>query len=145
QGTLVETGCVDALFGAQRVWDMFASWFGRRGIDGRGHGYPILVGLDEENAFWSGSYVAIGHNLAGRYIGSLDVVGHEFGHALDGTTPGGPAGNGVAEATGDIVGTATEFFTDSPNDPPDFSIGEEVDVVGTGPIRLMYNPALLGD
>jgi zinc metalloprotease ZmpA len=145
QGTLVETDCVDAMFGAQRAWDMFGTWFARRGIDGLGHGYPILVGLDEENAFWSGSYVAIGHNLAGRYIGSLDVVGHEYGHALDETTPGGSAGNGVAEATGDIIGTAAEFFANSPNDPPDFTIGEEDDVVGTGPIRVMYDPALLGD
>jgi Zn-dependent metalloprotease len=144
-GTRIETGCVDALYSVQRLWDMLGAWFGRSGIDGNGHGFPLRVGLNDVNAFWSGSYVAIGRNTAGRFIGSLDVVGHEFGHAVDAATPGGPSGNGVAEATGDIIGTAAEFFADDPHDPPDFSIGEEIDIVGTGPFRQMYNPSLVGD
>ena len=144
-GSLIETGCVDALFSAEREWDMFRAWFGRNGIDGDGHGFPIQVGLDAPTAFWGGSYVAIGHNTAGRYIGAFDVVGHELGHALDSTTPGGSAGNGVREATGDIIGTALEFFARDPHDPPDFTIGEQVNILGDGPIRRMYNPALVGD
>jgi Zn-dependent metalloprotease len=144
-GTRIETGCVDAMHSEQREWDMFAAWFGRSGIDGAGHGYPLRVGLAEPNAYWSGSYVAIGRNAAHRFIGSLDVVGHEFGHALDASTPGGPAGNGVREATGDIIGTAVEFFAADGGDRPDFTIGEEIDIDGTGPYRRMYNPALVGD
>jgi Zn-dependent metalloprotease len=143
-GTRVETGCVDAMYSEQRSWDMFAAWFGRAGIDGAGHGYPVRVGLPAPNAFWSGTYVAIGRNRAGRYIGALDVVGHEFGHALDATTPGGPAGNGVSEATGDIIGTAVEFFAADPHDRPDFTIGEKIDIDGTGPYRRMYDPASTG-
>jgi zinc metalloprotease ZmpA len=144
-GTRIETGCVDALHSEEREWDMFAAWFGRSGIDGAGHGYPLRVGLDEPNAYWSGSYVALGRNAAHRFIGSLDVVGHELGHALDASTPGGPAGNGVAEATGDIIGTAVEFFAADPADPPDFTIGEQINLDGTGPYRRMYDPALVGD
>jgi len=143
-GTRIETGCVDALYSVQRLWDMFGAWFGRSGIDGSGHGYPVLVGLRQVNAFWSGSYVAIGYNTANRYIGALDVVGHEFGHALDATTPGGRSANGVSEATGDIIGTALEFFANDRHDPPDFSIGEEVNLVGVGPYRQMYDPSLFG-
>jgi Zn-dependent metalloprotease len=144
-GTRIETGCVDALYAVQREWDMLGAWFGRNGIDGTGHGYPLRVGLDAVNAFWSGSYVAIGRNTANRFISALDVVGHEFGHAVDATTPGGHSGNGVSEATGDIIGTSVEFFANNRNDPPDFSIGEEVDVVGRGPFRQMYDPSLVGD
>jgi Zn-dependent metalloprotease len=144
-GTNLETGCVDALFTVQREWDMFGSWFGRSGITGTGRGFPIDMGLNDENAFWDGSRVAVGHNTAGAWIGSFDVVGHEFGHALDSNTPGGTSANGVSEATGDLMGTSLEFFANNANDPPDFTIGEEVNLVGSGPIRVMYNPSLVGD
>jgi Zn-dependent metalloprotease len=144
-GTAIETGCVDALFAVQREWDMFASWFGRNGINGSGRGFPLRVGLNDLNAFWNGSSVAIGHNQANQFISSFDVVGHEFGHALDSNTPGGASANGVSEATGDIMGTSLEFFANNANDPPDFSIGEEVNLVGNGPIRQMFNPSLVGD
>lgn len=144
-GTNIETGCVDALYSVQREWDMFGSWFGRSGINGSGGGFPLRVGLNDLNAFWNGSYVAIGHNQSNQYISSFDVVGHEFGHALDSNTPGGQSGNGVSEATGDIMGTSLEFFANNANDPPDYSIGEEVNLVGSGPIRQMYDPSLVGD
>lgn len=144
-GTSIETGCVDALYSVQREWDMFGTWFGRSGINGSGGGFPVKVGLNDLNAYWDGSSVSIGHNQANQYISSMDVVGHEFGHALDSNTPGGQSGNGVSEATGDIMGTSLEFFTNNPNDPPDYSIGEEVNLVGSGPIRQMYNPSLVGD
>lgn len=144
-GTSIETGCVDALYSVQREWDMFGTWFGRSGINGNGGGFPLFVGLNDVNAYWDGSGVSIGHNQSNQYISSFDVVGHEFGHALDSNTPGGQSGNGVSEATGDIMGTSLEFFANNPNDPPDFSIGEEVNLVGSGPIRQMYNPSLVGD
>ncbi|HEY9391025.1 MAG TPA: M4 family metallopeptidase [Mycobacteriales bacterium] len=145
-GTNIETGCVDALFTVQHEWNMLSSWLGRNGINGSGSGFPVFVGLNQVNAFWNGSSVHVGHNQAGAWIGSLDVVGHEFGHAVDATTPGGISANGVSEATGDIFGTLTEFFTNNTTfDPPDYSIGEEVNLVGTGPIRQMFNPSLVGD
>ena len=143
--TNVETGCVDSYYSVQREWDMFGSWFGRSGINGSGGGFPVDVGLNDLNAFWDGSRVAIGHNQAGAWIGSMDVVGHEFGHALDSTTPGGQSGNGVSEATGDIMGTSLEFFANNPNDPGDYTIGEEINLVGSGPIRVMYDPSQVGD
>jgi Zn-dependent metalloprotease len=144
-GTNIETGCVDALFSVQHEWNMLSSWLGRNGINGSGRGFPIRMGLNDENAFWNGSYVAVGHNTAGDWISSLDVVGHEFGHAVDSNTPGGSSANGVSEATGDIFGALSEAFTNSPNDPPDYQVGEEVNLVGSGPIRLMYNPSGVGD
>ena len=146
-GTSVETGCADALYSVQREWDMLGSWLGRSGINGKGSGFPVYVGLNAVNAYWDGSAVSIGHSTAGRWISSLDVVGHEFGHAIDSTTPGGMSANGVSEATGDIFGALSEFYANqpAPYDTPDYSVGEEVDLAGYGPIRQMYNPALVGD
>ncbi|MEU7901370.1 M4 family metallopeptidase [Actinoplanes sp. NPDC049118] len=149
-GTNLETACVDALWGAQREVDMFSGWFNRNGILGNGNNPPIRVGLADVNAYWNGSYVNFGHNQANtRQATPIDVVGHEMGHAVFQTTPGGAgSGNengGINEATGDIFGALTEAYANSPLDPPDYEVGEEVDLVGDGPIRYMYNPSLAGD
>ena len=149
-GTNLETACVDALWGAQREVDMFSSWFNRNGILGTGSNPPIRVGLADVNAYWNGSYVNFGHNQANtRQATPIDVVGHEMGHAVFQTTPGGAgSGNengGINESTGDIFGALTEAYANSPLDPPDYQVGEEVDLVGDGPIRYMYNPSIAGD
>ena len=63
--------------------------------------------------------------------------------------PGGSSGDnetgGMNEATGDIFGALTEAYAANPNDPADFTVGEEADLVGDGPIRYMYNPSIVGD
>ncbi|MCA2223246.1 M4 family metallopeptidase [Nonomuraea aurantiaca] len=149
-GTNLETGCVDALYSVQREWDMLRDWLGRNGINGSGRGFPARVGLADVNAYWNGSYTNFGHNQANtRQATNIDVVAHEFGHAIFQTTPGGAgSGNengGINEGTGDIFGALTEHYANNPNDPPDYLVGEEVDLVGEGPIRNMYNPSALGD
>ena len=149
-GTNLETACVDALYAVQREWDMLGTWLGRNGINGSGSGFPARVGLNDVNAFWNGSFTSFGHNSANtQQATSMDVVAHEFGHAIFQTTPGGAgSGNengGLNEGTGDVFGALTEHFANNPNDPPDFEVGEEVNLVGGGPIRFMYNPSLAGD
>jgi hypothetical protein len=149
-GTNLETACVDALYAVQREWDMLGSWLGRNGINGSGGGFPARVGLNDANAFWNGSFTSFGHSSDNqRQATPIDVVAHEFGHAIFQTTPGGSgSGNengGLNESTGDIFGALTEAFANNPNDPPDFQVGEEVNLVGNGPIRFMYNPSLAGD
>jgi len=149
-GTDAETACVDALWGAQREVDMLSAWLGRNGIKGDGSTPPIRVGLAAVNAYWNGSYVNFGRNQANdRQATPIDVVGHEYGHAIFQNTPGGiGSGNengGINESTGDIFGTLTEAYANSPLDPPDYQLGEEADLLGTGPLRYMYNPSLAGD
>ncbi|MBB5873273.1 Zn-dependent metalloprotease [Allocatelliglobosispora scoriae] len=149
-GTNLETACVDALYAVQKEWDMLGAWLGRSGINGSGGGFPARVGLNEVNAYWNGSYTNFGHNQANTGQATpIDVVAHEFGHAIFQTTPGGAGtGNengGLNESTGDIFGALTEAYADNPNDPADFTVGEEVNLVGSGPIRYMYNPATNGD
>ncbi|GIG63013.1 zinc metalloprotease [Longispora fulva] len=146
-GTDRETGCVDALFAAQHEWDMLKNWLGRSGIDGQGHGFEVRVGLGDVNAYWvpQDSHIEIGHNKAGNWITSMDVVGHEFGHGLDQYTGGGAAGDGehgLGEGTGDIFGALTEAYANEPSqyDSPDYLVGEMIDLEGKGPIRNMAEP-----
>ncbi|WP_412542384.1 M4 family metallopeptidase [Longispora sp. K20-0274] len=152
QGTDKETGCVDAMFAAQREWDMLKSWYGRDGIDGRGNAFQIRVGLQEENAYWTGGsapYIKIGYNSSTdkNWLSSLDVVGHEFGHGLDQYTGGGSTADsgeaGLGESTGDIFGALTEAYANEPSqyDPPDFTVGEMVNFRGMPMLRNMYDPS----
>jgi zinc metalloprotease ZmpA len=142
-----ETGCVDALFAAQTELKMLNQWLGRNGFNGSGGGWPIRVGLNDQNAYYDGTQVQLGKNTANQWITSLDVVAHELGHGIDDTTPGGISGSGTQEFVADAFGAATEWFANEPAayDPPDFLVGEEVNLVGNGPIRNMYNPSALGD
>lgn len=146
--TTRETGCVDALYSAQREKAMLSTWLGRNGMDGAGGWVPIRVGLNDVNAYYDGRKVAVGHTSSGgRWIGSIDVVAHEFGHGIDDHTPGGISGSGTQEFVADTFGAATEWFDNqaAPYDKPDFTVGEQVNLVGSGPIRYMYDPSLAGD
>ena len=138
-----ETGCVDALFGVQTETRMLTQWLGRNGFDGNGGGWPIRVGLQQQNAFYDGTQVQIGHNTAGQWVGSIDVVAHEFGHGIDDHTPGGISRAGTQEFVADTFGASTEWFANEPApfDTPDFTVGEKINLVGSGPIRNMANPS----
>ncbi|MEU7004434.1 M4 family metallopeptidase [Nonomuraea sp. NPDC046570] len=149
-GTDLETACVDALFAAGKEWDMLSSWLGRDGINGTGGGFPARVGLSDVNAYWNGSFTNFGRSQdSQRQVTPIDVVAHEYGHAIFQTTPGGSTGSnekgGLNESTGDIFGALTEWFANEPAnlDPPDYSVGEEVNLVGSGPIRYMHQPSLI--
>ncbi|GAB1693694.1 M4 family metallopeptidase [Krasilnikovia sp. M28-CT-15] len=144
-GTSKETGCVDAFYVAQKQTGMLSSWLGRNGQNGNGGAWPIRVGLNDQNAYYDGTQVQIGKNTANQWISSADVVGHELGHGIDDNTPGGISRGNTQEFVADTFGAATEAFANNPNDPPDYQVGEEVNLVGSGPIRYMYNPSLAGD
>jgi Zn-dependent metalloprotease len=142
-----ETGCVDALFAAETEERMLTQWLGRNSFDGNGGGWPIRIGLNDLNAFYDGTQVQIGHNQQNQWISSLDVVAHELGHGIDDHTPGRLSRRGTQEFVADVFGATTESFANESAqfDPPDFLVGEEINLVGTGPIRNMFNPSALGD
>jgi hypothetical protein len=138
---------VDALFGTQTEARMLSQWLGRNAQDGAGGAWPIRVGLADVNAFYDGTQIQVGHNNANRWIGSIDVIAHENGHGIDDHTPGGISGSGTQEFVADTWGAATEWFANEPApfDVPDFTVGEQINLVGNGPIRNMFNPSALGD
>ncbi|WP_157244781.1 M4 family metallopeptidase [Nonomuraea typhae] len=130
------TACVDVLYGAQRMSDMLRDWLGRNGINGTGGSFPACVA----SSVGCPVPFPLSPNLRG-FLTSLDLVGHQYGHAVYATTPGGTgSGNesgGLLEGTSDILGTLTEAYTANPNDPPDYEIGEEAGP----PLRIMYQPS----
>ncbi|MBE1580235.1 M4 family metallopeptidase [Amycolatopsis roodepoortensis] len=145
-GTDLETACVDALFGVQTEWKMLGEWLGRNGINGNGGGFPAYVGLNQANAYWNGSSTTYGRSSdSQRQATPMDVVAHEYGHAIFQTTPGGAgSGNengGLNESTGDIFGAITEHYANNAKDTPDYDVGEGVNLVGRGPIRYMNQPS----
>ncbi|MFI0352822.1 M4 family metallopeptidase [Actinomadura sp. 9N407] len=161
-GSNLETACVDAMRGAQAEFDMAKGWLERNGLTGTGRGWPMRVGLNQANAYWNGSYANFGRNSSGtRQATPTDVVAHELGHGIFQVTPGGSGGSnekgGLNESTGDIFGALTEWYLNEPRvseqisgttallnyDPPDYLVGEEVDLVGRGPIRNMPNPSAI--
>ena len=145
-GTSKETGCVDAFYSAEQERLMLANWLGRNGMNGSGGWVPIRVGLNDVNAYYDGTQVQIGHRQGTNdWIGAIDVVAHEFAHGIDDKTPGGISGSGTQEFVADTFATATEFYANNPADPADYTIGEEINLVGAGPIRDMSNPGNVGD
>ncbi|GAA2829801.1 M4 family metallopeptidase [Kitasatospora paracochleata] len=145
--TSKETGCVDAEYVAQGEFRMLAQWLGRNGMDGNGGAWPIRVGLADVNAYYDGSQVQVGHNNANQWISAVDVLAHEMGHGIDDHTPGGISGSGTQEFIADVYGASTEAFMNEPAPyaVPDFLVGNQVNLVGTGPIRNMYNPSLISN
>lgn len=149
-GTNLETACVDVLYSVDKEVDMLSAWLGRSGVKGNGTSYPARVGLNDVNAYFDGTKTNFGHSQDNaRQLTAIDIVAHENGHGVFETTPGASTGDnetgGMNEATGDIFGALTEAYANNANDPADFTVGEEADLVGDGPIRYMYNPSVLGD
>ncbi|RSN11791.1 peptidase M4 family protein [Nonomuraea sp. WAC 01424] len=149
-GTDFETACVDVLYAIDTEWDMLKTWLGRDGFNGLGDGYPARVGLNDINAYWTGSYAAFGRTSdSQRQLTSMDVVAHEYGHIVFATTPGLDLGDNekaiLNESTGDILAALTEQYANQPAafDPPDYTVGEEINIVGSGPLRYMYKPSLI--
>ncbi|RJQ68762.1 M4 family peptidase [Pseudonocardiaceae bacterium YIM PH 21723] len=143
----VESAAVDAAYAAEKEWDLLKDWFGRNGFDGKGNGFPAYVGWNANNAHWTGSYTEFGYNGSPKQqLTAIDVVGHEYGHAIfqfsgiDGTENGETAG--INESVADIFGTLTEFYANNPVDKPDYTEGENTG--SPTPLRYLYKPSLDG-
>lgn len=114
-----QTAVVDGLFGMQATWDMFKDVFGRFGYNNAfyaGHAY-VHVGTDWDDA----SYSSLSGNISVGDSGStnrssrttLDTLAHEYGHGLNDFTAnlgGNNEGEGLNEASSDIIGEISEAF-----------------------------------
>ncbi len=150
RGASLETACVDVLYAVAQQWAMLSRWLGRDGVLGDGSGVPARVGWQRADAMFTGRYTAYGYSRdKARTLTSLDVVGHENGHAVFESTPGGSLSGeetgALSEGAGDILGTLTEAYADNPRDDPDYLIGEQASPYGTGALRNLADPAAVGD
>ena len=143
-----QSAAVDAHYGAGKTYDYYNTQLGRAGIwnNGTGARSRVHYGQNYVNAFWDGTQMTYGDgaNNAAPLV-ELDVAGHEMSHGVTENTAGlaysGDAG-GLNEATSDIFGTGVEWYTNNPNDTPDYLIGEEINLNGNGtPLRYMDKPS----
>ena len=126
---------------------MLSTWLGRNGIDGAGGGGPIRVGLNDVNAFYDGTQVQIGHNQAPT-SGSARSTSSPTRSATASTTTRRAASPAAAPRSSSPTRSAPRPSgspTSRAVDTPDFLVGEKINLVGSGPIRNMYNPSLVGD
>ncbi|WP_082578198.1 M4 family metallopeptidase [Lysobacter sp. Root690] len=161
QMTNIERTGVEAHYGVSKTWDYYKKFYDRVGIFGDSLGvqsfvnvtftYFFFIDVGGTNAFWDGEakrmvYGNGDYGVSNPVVG-LDVAGHEMSHGVTQATSGlmysGDAG-GLNEATSDIHGTLVEFFDNSPKDPPDYLIGENVMLSGV-PLRYMFKPSLDAD
>ncbi|GAA0658600.1 M4 family metallopeptidase [Kitasatospora atroaurantiaca] len=145
-----ESAAVDAYFGAAKTWDFYKNTFSRNGIRNDGVGALSRVHYDTGyvNAFWDDSCFCMtygdGQNDSAP-LTEIDVAGHEMTHGVTSATAGlnysGESG-GLNEATSDIMGTMVEWYANLPANPPNYWIGELINLNGNNtPLRYMDQPS----
>ncbi|MGW7441767.1 M4 family metallopeptidase [Kitasatospora sp. NPDC054795] len=145
-----ESAAVDAQFGAATTWDFYKNTFGRSGIrnDGVGALSRVHYGSNYVNAFWDDSCFCMSYgdgNNDTAPLTEIDVAGHEMSHGVTAATANlnysGESG-GLNEATSDIMGTMVEWYANLPSNPPNYWIGELINLRGDGsPLRYMDQPS----
>ena len=107
---------------------------------------PIRVGLNDLNAYYDGTQVQIGQNQAGR-VDRLAGRRRATSSATASTTTRRAASPAAAPRSSSPTSSARppRPSPTTRDDPPDYQVGEEINLVGQGPIRNMYNPSAVGD
>ncbi|MFJ8471493.1 M4 family metallopeptidase [Kitasatospora sp. NPDC094011] len=145
-----ESAAVDAQFGAATTWDFYKNTFNRNGIrnDGVGALSRVHYGSNYVNAFWSDDCFCMSYGDGSNNsapLTEIDVAGHEMTHGVTAATAAlnysGESG-GLNEATSDIMGTMVEWYANLPSNPPNYWIGELINLRGDGsPLRYMDQPS----
>nr|HEX4315796.1 M4 family metallopeptidase [Kofleriaceae bacterium] len=114
------TACADAYWGRTVTWDMAQHVLDWRGTDGDGEGADLGV-HDPDNhnnaefSQWADNIYIGDSNHTGGTMASIDIVGHEYGHAIVNETADLPLGDpgqggGMNEGTGDIIGALARIY-----------------------------------
>jgi bacillolysin len=150
-----DNAALDAHWGAEKTFDFWLNTFNRNSFDNLGtplksyvH-YRSVAGQSLSNAFWNGSVMSYGDGSTNPFT-SLDVCGHEIGHAICQFTAGLAYQNqsgGINEGYSDIWGACIEQYgrtgsLSGPILPAVWKIGEDF---STGGLRSMSNPNSKGD
>lgn len=104
----------------------------------------VHYGSGYANAFFNGSYLVFGEgdgHVFGDFTQALDIMAHEFGHALVSLGPkltyqGEPGA--LNEHLADVFGTTVQQYTSQ--DQHDWRIGQEILVDRASAVRDMLNP-----
>lgn len=121
------TGGVSAHANTAVVYDYYRDVLGRMSFDGNGAPVDVSILYNPQksaggyaNAFWDPGREQLAFGDSGHLEAALDVIGHEFTHAVISFVVGGPSGGSVLdygesgalnEAMADIMGTLIENKT----------------------------------
>lgn len=152
-----DNGALDAHWGAEKTYDFWLNVFGRNSFDDNGaqivsyvH-YRKTAGVNLVNAFWNGSVMSYGDgNGAVNILTSLDVCGHEIGHAICSHTADLVYQNqsgAINEGYSDIWGACIEHYgrTGSLSGTPDADVWNMAEDLGSSPFRSMSDPLSEGN
>jgi bacillolysin len=147
-----DNGALDAHWGAEMTYDYFSAVHGRNSYDNAGakiksyvHYNLIAAGYpDNNNAFWNGSVMTYGDGSGTVFdvLTSMDVAGHEIGHAVCTYTADlayQKESGAMNEAFSDIWGACIEYRA-APTKGT-WLIGEDIERrSGHVALRSMSNP-----
>lgn len=150
-----DNAALDAHWGAEKTYDFWKNTFNRNSFDGLGSQiksyvhYRKTASTSLSNAFWNGSVMSYGDGSSNPFT-SIDVCGHEIGHAICTYTAGLAYQNqsgGMNEGYSDIWGACIEQYgrTGSLSGailPAVWIVGEDFSSSG---LRSMSNPNSKGD
>ncbi|MFZ4107163.1 CUB domain-containing protein [Flavobacterium sp.] len=137
---------LDAHWAMEKTYDFYLNQLQRNSFDNAGGLIKNYVhtGISYNNATWNGSAMSYGDGDGQKFtpLTSIDVVGHEFSHAVVEYTADLYYQNesgALNESFGDIFGTAIEFYgTTNLN----WNIGELIVPQSPFFLRSMSNPKL---
>lgn len=145
-----DNGALDAHWGAERTYDYWLTVHGRNSFDNAGAMIKSYVHYDVnyDNAFWDGTQMTYGDGSGTNFdiLTSLDVAGHEIGHAVCEKTANlayQRESGAMNEALSDIWGACIEYFA-APSKST-WLIGEDIERrSGHLSLRSMSNPKTEG-
>jgi bacillolysin len=145
-----DNGALDAHWGAEKTYDYWSTVHGRNSYDNAGAQIKSYVHYDNayDNAYWNGSVMTYGDG-SGTYfdvLTSIDVAGHEIGHAVCEKTANlayQKESGAMNEGFSDIWGACIEYYA-APTKST-WLIGEDIERrSGHLSLRSMSNPKTEG-
>jgi bacillolysin len=145
-----DNGAFDAHWGAEKTYDYWYTVHGRNSFDNAGATIKSYVHYDVayDNAYWNGSVMTYGDGSGTNFdiLTSLDVAGHEIGHAVCEKTANlayQKESGAMNEALSDIWGACIEYYA-APSKST-WLIGEDIERrAGHLSLRSMSNPKAEG-
>jgi Zn-dependent metalloprotease/chitodextrinase len=141
-----DNGALDAHWGAEKTYDYWSTVHGRNSFDNAGAAIKSYVHYDNayDNAYWDGSVMTYGDG-SGTYfdiLTSIDVTGHEIGHAVCEKTANlvyQKESGAMNEGFSDIWGACIEYSA-APTKST-WLVGEDIERrAGHAALRSMSNP-----
>lgn len=146
-----DDGALDAHWGAEVTYDFWGNVFGRNSYDNNGAAIRSYVHHGNyNNASWNGSVMTYGDGSTMDILTSIDVCGHEIGHAVCTHTANLVYQNesgAMNEGFSDIWGACIEHYGRTgglvaPRPAAVWLIGEDI---SASALRSMSNPNSKGD